>query len=129
MATRDIQAGSAGIIIEVLLRSTTGSFATSIPASSVTYAYTREGDNARSYATCSTGVLDTWGSGTWKEIDATNYKGKYQFGVPNAAIASGARKCTLIFTGTGFIDKSEEINLFTNNPQNVVLTYPINFTT
>lgn len=126
MATRTLQAGSTGKIITVLLRDSSGALKTAVAAASVTYAYSREGDNARSYGTCSSMTLDTWTSGGWVEIDATNQPGKYQFSVPNAAIASGAVKSSFTFKGTGFIDQPEHIILKLYDDYTAVrTTYPM----
>ena len=52
MASRQLQAGATSKIITVTLRDSTGALKTGIAYGSVTYAYSREGDNARSYGTC-----------------------------------------------------------------------------
>lgn len=126
MATRTLQAGASSKIITVVLRDSTGALKTAVAYGSVTYAYSREGDNARSYGTCVTMTLDTWSTGGWVEVDATNHPGKYQFSVPNAAIATGAVKSTITFKGTGFVDQVEHVILKAYDDYTAVrTTYPM----
>src|SRR4051812_38326258 len=44
-------------------------------------------------------TLGTFASGGFKEIDATNMPGTYEFHPPDAAFASGAKEVTFFFTG------------------------------
>ena len=44
-------------------------------------------------------TLGTFVSGGFKEIDATNQSGAYEFHPPNAAFASGAKEVTFWFQG------------------------------
>jgi hypothetical protein len=53
--------------------------------------YFREGASAAVAITLAAGTLGTYTSGGWKEIDATNMPGCYQFGIPNACLANGAK--------------------------------------
>lgn len=41
----------------------------------------------------------TWASGGFKEVDATNLKGVYQIGIPDAALATGADSVTISIFG------------------------------
>ncbi len=62
--------------------------------------YIKDGDSATTGIDGSTGnfvtaTLGTFVSGGFKEVDATNFPGVYEIGIPNAALASG--NCTHIF--------------------------------
>lgn len=102
-----IYKGKTSKVIEVMIRdSTTGQGKTGIAFGSVAARYMREGASASSAITVVTATLGTWTSGGWVEVDATNQPGLYQFGVPNAALATGANSVTLSFKISGAIDKA-----------------------
>jgi len=90
-------------ILEVTLRdSTTGQFKGSVAYGSVTYYYIREGDDAnKATGTCVDMTLDTYTDHGWKE---TGIVGVYQFGIPQAALASGKNAVTIKLTASGAID-------------------------
>jgi hypothetical protein len=104
--------GSTSKMIEVMVRdSATGMGKTGLAYSSVSYAYWREGAATGVNGTCVSASLGTWTSAGWVEVDSTNRKGLYQFGVPDAALASGAAAVTINFQASGMIDKSVRIVL------------------
>jgi len=107
MATRTLKVGSTSQIITVTVRDSTGALKTAIAYGSVTYSYTREGDNARANGTCVSASLDAYTDHGWVEISAANQPGKYQFGIPNAMIAAGAVKATITLRAAGAIDQVE----------------------
>jgi hypothetical protein len=99
-------------LIEVMVRdSTTGAGKTGLAYSSVTFAYWREGASSGVTATCVDMTLGTWTTKGWKEVDDTNQKGVYQFGVPDLALAAGVSAVTINFQASGMIDKSVRILL------------------
>jgi len=107
-------ADSESKLIEVMVRdSTTGAGKTGLAYGSVAFAYVREGAAAAGNvtATCVNMTQGTWTTKGWIEVDATNQKGVYQFGVPNAALAVGAKAVTINFQASGMIDKSVRILL------------------
>lgn len=94
-------------IIEVLLRdATTGQGKPAIAFGTVTAYYMREGAAAALTITMVSAVLGTYTSGGWVEVDATNLPGLYQFGIPNAALASGADAATLFFQVSGALNRA-----------------------
>ena len=46
-----------------------------------------------------TSTLGTYATGAFKEVDATNLPGLYEIGIPDAAIATGASHCILMYRG------------------------------
>ena len=64
-----------------------------------------------------TATVGTWTSLGFKEIDATNFAGWYQLGVPNAALASGAKEVNLLLKGaTNMTPTPLKIRLVAVNP-------------
>ena len=113
--------GSTSQLIEVLLRdSTTGQGKTGLAAASVTAYYIREGAAANASMTLDgTMVLGTWKTLGWIEIDSTHQPGLYQFGIPNAAVATGANAVTITFTATGVIGARVRLVLIDADLRNV----------
>lgn len=106
MALRQIKAGLTGKTIAVFLQdssSTTGAGLTGLTSatSGLTCYYKRSNDTATVAVTLTaTGVvLGTFTDSGFKEIDATNQKGMYEFGIPDAAIAAGAEWVVFFFRG------------------------------
>lgn len=102
--------GTTGYMVEVALRSSTdGQALGGLAAGSVACTYWREGAAAGTVVTLNGGAaLGTWTTGGWKE---TSVGGLYQFGIPNAALATGANAVTLVFQASGAIDKFVRIVL------------------
>ena len=61
--------------------------------------YHRETAGASVAVTLVDMTVGTWTSGGFKEIDGTNMPGWYQFGIPNAALASGSEGVGIHFQG------------------------------
>jgi len=110
MSYEDIVLGTAANskIIEVMLRdSTTGQAKASVAYGSVAYSFIREGDNAnRGSGTCVTMTKDTYADHGWVETDIA---GVYQFGVPQAALATGKNAVTIKLVVSGAIDVCKRI--------------------
>lgn len=100
--------GTTSKIIEVVLRnSTTGQPLTGKLFSDMTIAYHRQGA-AKTAVTEVTMTAGTWASGGFKETDDT---GIYQFGIPDAALATGTDSVVITFTCSGAITVVKEIIL------------------
>jgi len=105
MAQLPRQIGTTSQILPVFIRdsaSTTGAGKTGIlfNASGFTCYYKRSSGTASAAVTLATiATLGTYTSGGWKEIDATNQPGLYEFHPPNAAVASGAEWVVFYFQG------------------------------
>jgi len=93
---RKIQAGSTSFTDTVFVRNT--STTTSVAGltglvyntGSMTLYYRRQGANASVAVSLVTATLGTWSSGGFIVVDGTNMPGRYEIGIPNAAIAGGA---------------------------------------
>ena len=89
------RAGATSQIFQVFIQdssSTTGAGLTGLVfnSSSLTAYYHRDTDTTATAITLVTMTVGTFTSSGFKEIDATNMPGWYQFCPPNAALASGA---------------------------------------
>jgi hypothetical protein len=112
-----VKAGTTSLILMVEMRNTVGQPLTGLTHEGVTALYTRDGSAAApSTVALSAGELGTWSSGGWVEVDPVNFPGLYQFGVPNAAIAAGARGVRLRFTATGAWPRTVGVQLVSYNP-------------
>ena len=99
------KAANNSYIAEVMLRdSTTGMGKTGVAYGDVSYGYWREGAATGANGTCVTMSKGTYADHGWVEVDATNLPGVYQFGVPDAALATGANAVTVILKTSGAID-------------------------
>lgn len=58
-----------------------------------------DGNAGATSITLATATLGTWASGGFKEKDATNAPGWYEFGIPNAALTTGSRSVGIHFKG------------------------------
>ncbi len=78
--------------------------------------YHRSTDTTVTAITLATMTVGTFTSGGFKEIDATNMPGWYQFCPPNTALATGAKSCAFCIKGAvNMKDVSIEIQLTTTN--------------
>lgn len=68
-------------------------------SASLTAYYHRDTDTTATAITLATMTVGSFTSSGFKEIDATNMPGWYQFCPPNAAIASGAKSCAFHLKG------------------------------
>lgn len=109
-----IKAGTTSKIIELMLRdSGTGLGKTGIVYTGITASYIREGGTRTAITLASGTAGDSYSSGKFAEIDATNCKGHYQLHIPNAAIAAGVAAVTIVLQASGVIDKTIRIALLT----------------
>lgn len=96
MAKRSITAGSTSVMLQVFAQDsakTDGSGKTGVlyNATGLTCYYKRNTASASaSVSLADIGTLGTFASGGWKEVDATNMPGVYEFHPPDTAFAAGA---------------------------------------
>lgn len=96
--------GTTSKLVHVLIKDssvTTGAGLTGLAfntASLIAY-YFRPGDTSATAIPLVTAALGTWTSGGFKEVDATHMPGIYEFGIPNACLASGANQVEIRFQG------------------------------
>jgi hypothetical protein len=113
MAYDDIVLGTAANskILEVMLRdSTTGAGKTGLAYGDVTYFTIREGtDSTHVHGTCVTMTKDAYADHGFVELDSTNAPGLYQFGVPDACLASGKNAATILLKASGMITSVKRI--------------------
>lgn len=86
---------------------------------SLTAYYHRDTDTTATAIALVTMTVGTFTSSGFKEIDATNMPGWYQFCPPNAALATGAKSCGFHLKGGGnMADLPIEVQLVAYNPDN-----------
>lgn len=87
------QVGTTNEILNVFVSDasvTTGAGLANVSGSSVAYAWFRSDATGASTGTASTaGSMGVYSTSAWVQVDSTNAKGWYQFGVPNGIFASG----------------------------------------
>src|SRR3954470_1709980 len=116
------KAGATSNILQVFVQdssSTTGAGLTGLVfnTSSLVAYYHRDTDTTATAITLVTMTVGTFTSSGFKEIDATNMPGWYQFCPPNAAIASGAKSCAIHLKGaTNMAPLPIEVQLVAVNP-------------
>lgn len=114
--------GATSEIWQVFIRdssSTTGAGLTGLVynSASLTAYYHRDTDTTATAITLVTMTVGTFTSSGFKEIDATNMPGWYQFCPPNAALASGAKSCSFHLNGaTNMAPLPIEVQLTAVNP-------------
>lgn len=101
---RKIKAGSTSQTIEIVVKdssSTTGGNLTGLVynTGSLTAYYHRQGASSATSITLADATVGTFTSGGFKAVDGTNMPGHYEIGVPDAALAAGARYVTLCLKG------------------------------
>jgi len=90
--------------------------------------YYRFDDSSATVVNLVTATLGVYTSGGFKEIDATNMKGWYEFGAPNASLASGADDVAFHFKGaTNMAPLPLEIQLVDNTAKDIFDNLPTNF--
>ena len=105
---RVLPVGSTSTMVIVKLRdSTTGQLKTGVAYGSVTYSYWIDGASSGGTGTCVDATLGAFTSTGWKE---TSYAGMYQFGIPNAALASGSG-VSIKLVASGAIDAVVDVQL------------------
>lgn len=94
----------------------------------ITAYYHRDTDTTATVINLVTMTVGTFTSSGFKEIDAANMPGWYQFCPPNAALASGAKSCAFHLKGGGnMVDLPIEVQLVAYNPDAALAT-PTNIT-
>lgn len=84
---------------------------------SLTAYFHRDTDTTATAITLATMTVGTFTSSGFKEIDATNMPGWYQFCPPNTALASGAKSCAIHLKGaSNMAPLPIEVQLTTVNP-------------
>ena len=81
-----------------IYNSTDGSALTGVAHGDITAYYIREG-GAAVEVSLSAGTIGTWSSGGFVEITSANMPGIYEFGIPDAALASGADSVVIQLKG------------------------------
>jgi hypothetical protein len=115
--------GTTSLICEIFVQdatSTTGAGKTGLlfNTAGLTCFYKRNTANASVSVSLVTATLGTFASGGFKEVDATNMPGVYEFDPPNAALAAGADSVTFFFVGaSGMAPLPLEIELTAVNNQ------------
>jgi len=99
-----ITAGETSRIVHVFIEdatSPTGAGLTGLVYNSAGLSayYNRSNASSAVAISLATMTAGTWASGGFKEVDATNLPGVYQLGLPDAALASGARSCLVQLKG------------------------------
>src|SRR6266576_3202933 len=90
-------------------------------SASLTAYYHRDTDTTATAITLATMTVGTFTSSGFKEIDATNMPGWYQFCPPNAALASGAKSCGFHLKGAANMAPIPiECQLVAFNPEDAV---------
>lgn len=104
MAKISILAGTTSKLLGIFIQdssSTVGAGLGSIAfnTSGLTAYYYREGAGSSTSISLATMTLGTWATGGFIVVDGTNMLGVYQLGIPNAAIAAGAKSVIVYLKG------------------------------
>lgn len=123
----NIIGGSTSTLLRVFIANssvTTGAGLTGLTAGSgQTLYYIRDGQSTTTSVPLSTGVVGTWSSGGFVEVDATHMQGIYEIGVPNAVLATGVSKATLYMQGaTNMQDTVVYVDFATGDPYAALVT-------
>lgn len=114
------QTGATSQMIEVSLRSSsTGQLLTGVAFGGVTAKYLREGAASHTTVSVVTMTQGTFTSGGWVE---TGIAGVYQFGIPDAALATGAKAVTLVFSASGALDVVKRIVLVAEDLRDALIS-------
>jgi hypothetical protein len=126
VAKLSILAGTTSKMIDVFIQDssvTTGAGLTGLTSASsgLTWYYYREGAASAASVTPTSMTLGTFTSSGFIVIDGTNMPGCYQLGVPDAAIAAGAKSVLMLLKGvTNMAPLVLEIELTATNNQDAV---------
>lgn len=121
-----LKAGQTSNILQIFIRdssSTTGGGLTGLVfnSSGLTAYYHRDTDTTATAISLVTMTVGTFTSSGFKEIDASNMPGWYQFCPPNAAVAASAGSCAFHLKGvTNMAPTPFEVQLVAYNPQDGV---------
>lgn len=99
-----LKAGTTSKLLDVFIQDTsvtTGAGLTGLVynSASLTAYYYREGAASATAITLATMTLGTWATGGFVVIDGTNMPGCYQLGIPDAALAAGAKSVLVMLKG------------------------------
>lgn len=126
MPKLSILAGTTSKTIDIYIQDSSSSVGAGLAgllynSAGLTCYYYREGAASATSVTLATMTVGTWASSGFKEIDGTNMPGWYQFGIPNAAIASGAKTAKFLFKGaTNMVALPIELELTATDNQDAV---------
>jgi hypothetical protein len=116
-----VLAGSTSIRLQIFIRDNSVSYdkgktGLAHNTASLTAYYFRDGDTNETQITLVTATLGTYTSSGFIVVDGTNMPGVYELGIPNAAIASGAKWVTVMLKGaSGMVEEIIFIELLGNN--------------
>lgn len=114
------QTGATSQMIEVSLRSSsTGQLLTGVAFGGVTAKYLREGAASHTTVSVVTMTQGTFTSGGWVE---TGIAGVYQFGIPDAALATGAKAVTLVFSAPDALDVVKRVVLVAEDLRDALIS-------
>lgn len=104
MAKLQRQVGTTSQIVNVFIQDSSSSVGAGLAgltnaSSGLTGYYKRNTAASSTAITLASATLGTFTSGGFKEVDATNMKGVYEIGIPNAALASGADSVVVCLQG------------------------------
>jgi len=121
-----LKAGTTSKLVDIFIldsSKTDGSGLTGLTSGSsgLTAYYYREGANAATSISLTSMTLGTWTSAGFIVIDGTNMPGCYQLGIPDAALASGAKSVVIMLKGaTNMAPVLLEIELTATDNQDAV---------
>lgn len=119
-------AGATSEIWQIFIQDKTSTTGAGLPGlvfntATLTAYYHRDTDTTATAIVLVTMTVGTFTSSGFKEIDATNMPGWYQFCPPNAALAAGAKSCGIHLKGGGnMADLPIEVQLVAYNPDDAV---------
>ncbi len=104
MAKLSLLKGATSKLLDIFIQdssSTVGAGLTGLVfnTAGLTGYYYREGAGAAVSITLATMTLGTWATGGFIVVDGTNMPGVYQLGIPDAALASGAKSVVVMLKG------------------------------
>ena len=121
MQTFQVLAGSTSLRLQVFLRDSSVNYDKGLTGllhntGSLAAHYFRDGDTIPIVISLVTVTVGTFTSSGFKAIDGTNQPGMYEIGIPNAALASGAKWVTVTIRGAANLcDEVIRIELLGNN--------------
>lgn len=124
MLTKFIQRNSTSQILEVMAMDATDKGVTAIAFGAVTVRYFYRGLSG-SFVTLTpinNPSANVYLANGWKEIDATNLKGIYQFGIPDAVLASAAKEVFIKVEFTSGTTKDFWVVVTLTDMENVLLS-------
>lgn len=104
MAKLQLKVGSTSVDVNVFIQDSslsTGAGLTGLVfnSGSLTGYYHRQGAAAAVAITLATKTVGTWATGGFVAVDGTNMPGTYELGIPDAALAAGARWVIIMLKG------------------------------